>query len=243
MRTTTKMGLTSWDQADDSYDYQQLANNWQLVDFHDHTPGRGIPIPPGGLGAGAVLQQNIAAGVIGSQHLSTALMEDLGVGPNGSGYLGIATNQTTTSSSFVYLATQDLISGISMGSNGLFLVDYQALVSGNGSASLVMNGVPIPIATANGAPSATSAQATFTSTHLGVLVTSNQGLNTTASGSSDSSEVTTGQILGAVSVTSAGTARITVPAGTYSIGVQFLATSGTVHVANRHLWVRAVNFG
>jgi hypothetical protein len=73
-RTTTKMGLTTWDTLDDDYDFQQLANNWQLVDFHDHTPGRGVPIAPGGLGAGAVLQQNIAAAVIIPAHLSPSMI-------------------------------------------------------------------------------------------------------------------------------------------------------------------------
>jgi hypothetical protein len=236
------MGLTSWDDADDNYDYQQLANNWQLVDFHDHTPSRGVPIPPGGLGAGAVLSQNIASGVIGAQHLSTALAEDLGVGTTGRGYLSIPTNQTTTSASYVYLSTQDIISGITMASNGLILVDYQALVSGIGQAIPVLNGSGIPIAVANGSPASASTATSFSSTDLGILISAPTGLGCTVSGSSNSSETTTGQLLGSSGITTSGTMRIWVPSGTYSIGVQFLATSGTVHVSNRHLWVRTENF-
>lgn len=241
MLTTTKMGLTSWNQADDNYDYQQLANNWQLVDFHDHTPGRGVPIPPGGLGAGAVLSQNIAAGIIGSQHLSTALTEDLGLTNTGRGYLNVAVQNTTSSTTFVYMTTQDLITGITMGSNGLILIDYQALVSGIGTVTLVLNGTPIVIGVANGAPAATGAQAAVNSTDFGPLVTTGIGLAATTSNSTNSTEVTTGQILG--TATGGGTVRVWIPSGTYSVGVQYEATSGhSISAQNRHLWVRTENF-
>lgn len=70
MRTGAKIGLVLWDQAVDDYNYQQLANNWALLEYHDHTPGRGVPIGPGGLGAGSVLASSIAAGVVGTQHLN-----------------------------------------------------------------------------------------------------------------------------------------------------------------------------
>jgi hypothetical protein len=51
---TPKMGLATWDKPIDPYDYIQLTQNWNKVDFHDHTPGRGVPIPKGGIAAGAV---------------------------------------------------------------------------------------------------------------------------------------------------------------------------------------------
>lgn len=60
MLTTPKTGYTSWNLADDNYDYQQLAGNWQLADYHDHSPGRGVPVPAGGLAPGA------AAGNVGT---------------------------------------------------------------------------------------------------------------------------------------------------------------------------------
>jgi hypothetical protein len=38
---TAKMGLFDWNTPNDPYSYGQLSQNWQKVDFHDHTPGRG----------------------------------------------------------------------------------------------------------------------------------------------------------------------------------------------------------
>lgn len=52
--TTPKMGLRLWDQLQDRYDHDQQADNWSKVDFHDHTPGRGVQIPTEGLATGAV---------------------------------------------------------------------------------------------------------------------------------------------------------------------------------------------
>jgi hypothetical protein len=47
--TTPKMGLRVWDQLTDPYDHNQLADNWAKVDFHDHTPGRGVQVPTEGI--------------------------------------------------------------------------------------------------------------------------------------------------------------------------------------------------
>jgi hypothetical protein len=60
MRTSVNMGLSIWDDLDDPYDHSQLAANWQAVDDHDHSPGKGKP-----LGAGA-----LADAVVGSNQIS-----------------------------------------------------------------------------------------------------------------------------------------------------------------------------
>lgn len=52
--TTPKMGLNVWDKPLDPYDYVQLANDWNIVDFHDHSPGRGVQISTAGIANGAV---------------------------------------------------------------------------------------------------------------------------------------------------------------------------------------------
>ncbi len=49
MRVSTKMGLRIWNLLTDPYDHEQLADNWQKVDAHDHSPGRGVLIPSEGL--------------------------------------------------------------------------------------------------------------------------------------------------------------------------------------------------
>lgn len=46
---STRMGLRVWDLSADPYDHTQLANNWNAVDIHDHTNGKGIQIPSGGI--------------------------------------------------------------------------------------------------------------------------------------------------------------------------------------------------
>jgi hypothetical protein len=249
-RTTTKMGLTTWNLEDDDYDSQQLANNWQLVDFHDHTIGRGVPIPAGGLGAGSVLQQNIAAGVISGQHLGSALSQDLGIGVNGRGYTGIPAPQSVTTTNYSFAPTQDVVSNLVVAAGGMIEVTYQALwkiSSGAGYAIIVINGSPAPIATANGAPSSVFAQVGMTGNDLSPLWTGGSGLVTLNSTNSNSTEVSNGQILGGYNTASAVPIPVRIffnTAGTYSVGVQFLVgTSGqTVTVQNRHLWARAVNF-
>lgn len=48
------MGLYEWNNSIDPYDEIQLVGNWEIVDQHDHTPGRGVQIPMGGIAPGAV---------------------------------------------------------------------------------------------------------------------------------------------------------------------------------------------
>jgi hypothetical protein len=60
---TPKMGLHTWNQPLDPYDFEQLTNNWNIVDYHDHSPGRGVQIPMGGIAAGAVGVAQLASNV------------------------------------------------------------------------------------------------------------------------------------------------------------------------------------
>lgn len=46
---TTYMSLTAWTATSDPYSHTQLANNFQAIDGHDHTSGKGKQIPTGGL--------------------------------------------------------------------------------------------------------------------------------------------------------------------------------------------------
>ena len=63
-RMTAKMGLNDWNSLPDPYNYKQLDENWQIIDFHDHTPGRGVQIPMGGLAPGSVGAVQIVPGSI-----------------------------------------------------------------------------------------------------------------------------------------------------------------------------------
>lgn len=55
------MGLTAWDLGTDPYDHSQLAANFSAVDMHDHTPGKGLQIPAGGIANNAITSSKIAA--------------------------------------------------------------------------------------------------------------------------------------------------------------------------------------
>lgn len=83
---TNKMSLAMWDNIEDPYNYQQFANNWQIVDLHDHTPGRGVQIPGAGIANSAVGTNhlNFTASQIGSwTSLSSYLVTNwIGTGAN-----------------------------------------------------------------------------------------------------------------------------------------------------------------
>jgi hypothetical protein len=49
------MGLVKWDALSDSYDHTQLAGNFQAIDVHDHTEGKGVRIPSGGIEDEAII--------------------------------------------------------------------------------------------------------------------------------------------------------------------------------------------
>lgn len=252
-RTTTKMGLTSWNEGDDNYSYEQLANNWQLIDFHDHTPGRGVPVAPGGLASGAVLQQNIAAGVIGIQHLSTQLTKDLGLGTNGRGSVQVAgaTSITTTS-----ITVPDQVMSLNVDAGSLVGITYQALakVSSGGSlnaaicTSLNPSGswAATSIATNNGAPSS-GPEVQLNNTYFTPIATNGVYLVGGNSTTADSTESTTPQLVGFAGNGTVGGGETLLffnTAGSYNIGVGYWlsATGYTITVQNRHLWARTINF-
>lgn len=62
-QTTPKMLLRLWDQLSDLFSHDQLADNFSKIDFHDHTPGRGVQIPTEGIFDGAVTAAKLASGL------------------------------------------------------------------------------------------------------------------------------------------------------------------------------------
>lgn len=74
MATTTTIlaGLVKWDQLTDPYDNAQLANNFTLIDQHDHTSGKGTQIPTGGIADSAITSVKIADGTIVSGDIANS---------------------------------------------------------------------------------------------------------------------------------------------------------------------------
>lgn len=59
--TTAKMGLRVWNLLTDLYDHAQLADNWAKVDYHDHSPGKGVQIPTEGIADAAITGAKLAS--------------------------------------------------------------------------------------------------------------------------------------------------------------------------------------
>src|SRR5687767_5517034 len=61
---TTNMGLRSWNTVQDLYDHAQLADNWNKVDQHDHSTGKGVQIPTAGIADNAITAAKIVDGAV-----------------------------------------------------------------------------------------------------------------------------------------------------------------------------------
>lgn len=97
MQQSPNMDLTLWDDLDDPYDHNELVQNWNKIDDHNHTAGNGVQIPTGGLVDdavtnaklapnsvttaeildGTILAQDIADGAISVSKLNTAALSAL----------------------------------------------------------------------------------------------------------------------------------------------------------------------
>lgn len=230
--TTPKMGLAAWDQPLDIYNYQQFANNWNIVDFHDHTPGRGVQIPYGGLAAGSVGLVNLAA---------DAAAKVTGKVSN------VATSQSVTSTSYTTLGTPDRVSNVVVGTNSLLEIWYQAMwqssVTAAAKAAIFIgsNQLQAIVNSTSTAPAVQEATIGSTINVNQVLATYPAGLLPGAQTSNYTGDVTTGQVVGAYGVNS-GWCSVFVAAGTYTVSVQFKSSSGSVTASNRKLWVRVSDF-
>lgn len=64
------MSLTAWNTGTDFFSHTELAANWTAIDVHDHTSGKGVQIPAGGLANNAVTTGSIAAAAVTSAKLA-----------------------------------------------------------------------------------------------------------------------------------------------------------------------------
>lgn len=79
--TSGNMRLTRWTAGTDTFDYSELAQNFKLIEDHDHTSGKGVQIPTGGIqdesitsakiAPNTIQSTDIAAGAIGADQLAT----------------------------------------------------------------------------------------------------------------------------------------------------------------------------
>lgn len=83
--TSAKMGLRIWNLLTDLYDHTQLADNWAKLDYHDHSPGKGVQIPTEGIADGAVTGTKLASSIDPTGAYSTYRPIKFGIATIGSG--------------------------------------------------------------------------------------------------------------------------------------------------------------
>ena len=203
--------------------------------------------------------QTVINGNLDATNLSATLAQSATVNQAAQtvkGAVNIAGSQSTTSTAYTTLATPDQVTGIVLPANGLLVVGYKALMSVAGTdigfVGLFLNGVQVTTG-GSGAPAAVESSVDG-STNLGHVVSdSSRGLVAMANTGTASSDVTTGQLVGAyVSgggvgsglAPGGGLAVMFASAGTYTVSVRYRVSVNTTTVAaqNRHLWVQALSF-
>lgn len=150
----------------------------------------------------------------------------------------IATEETRTSTEYGTMPTPDEIKSVVLPENGLICVAYRAIakstVSAAGNFALFLGSNQAKAGTGGTSPEARSANITGTNFKpIGIVQSGPEisGVSETWGG-----DVTTGQYL-IPTLNSSPYAVLFAAAGTYNVAVKFKASSGSVMVKERKLWV------
>jgi hypothetical protein len=170
-------------------------------------------------------------------------------GLSGTGVRGatnISTSQSTSSTTYTTLATPDQVAGIVLPTNGLIAVwyyaDWQESILGAARAAIFIGANQVKIPT-QGAPAVQEPGIGAGATSTNVPLTTFSGGLQSSGTSGGSTGVTTGELLALnPNAGAGGAAYVFAAAGTYTVSVQFKASSGSVTAANRRLWVQALSF-
>jgi hypothetical protein len=167
------------------------------------------------------------------------------------GYRGKYVNpaaQSTSSTSYTTLTTPDQVTGIVLPTDALIAIAYQATwqesVSTAARAAIFIGANQLKVATSAAAPAVQETlHAAATPATDRPLVTNGLGLFSDQVSTAYTGDVTTGQIVGQVATANQpGVCYVFAAAGTYTVSVQFKASSGSVTVKNRSLRVWTVAF-
>lgn len=204
---------------------------------------------------------------LNADNLAVALLQQLGVndtsGQKGRGPSIIPTTGTRTNTAYGQLSDgPDQVSGIVLPTNGLIAVAYQATwqesVDNAARAAIFIGANQLKIGATNvAAPVVQDAANDMTINTDAVLATGPgglQGFGAAFAAAAYGGDVTTGQVIGNAMYQAnqtgggpggspmGGPVYIFAAAGTYTVSVQFKASSGTVTAKNRKLWVWTVGF-
>lgn len=162
----------------------------------------------------------------------------------------VASTETRSNAAYGLMPTPDRVQSLVLPQDGLIAIAFQATwsetVTGAARAAIFIGANQLK---GNGGSAVPIVQET---THDNTA-TQNQPLYSCAAGLRGNdptggwSDVTTGQIIGSIQSGTtfqypAGPCYVFAAAGTYDVSVQFKASSGSVQVANRKLWVWTVGF-
>jgi len=198
------------------------------------------------------LEVFLSSASIDEANLTVALLQKLGLTQGaqvGGGVFEEAVAGTRTDTTYGSLTNgPDQVASVDLPTSGLILVVYQATwkesVNGAATAGLFLGGSQVvrqsqtattTVETTLGGGNADRYVPLFTAPNLA----KGMGTGTTALGAY-SGDVTTGMMVGGgLNITDAGggVAVLVAAAGSYNVSVQFKASSGTVTVKDRHLWV------
>lgn len=157
----------------------------------------------------------------------------------------IATEETHAPGGYALLATPDRVQNVVLPTDGLIVVAYQALwkttVNNDGAAAIFIGANQLKIA-ADASPPVLAGVSINAQGYFYALFSAPTGLAASYTGLfGDSSNVTTGQVIGAGSYTS-GPCYIFAAAGTYDVSVRFSSSASTLSVKDRRLWVWTMGF-
>lgn len=197
--------------------------------------------------------QTILTAATDETNLLVTTLQKLGLNSGaqiGRGKSIIATAESTPATSYAIgnLTTPDRVQSLILPTDGLIVVLYKAIwqnsIASNGRAAIFVGASQAKVPSTVG--SAPAVQDAIGSSQVALdadLITGLQGLSG-GNATVNTSEVTTGQILGISGInTAGGPSFLFANAGTYDISIQFKNNSaGTTTVKNRHLWVWTVGF-
>lgn len=159
----------------------------------------------------------------------------------------IAAEESHSSVSYGLLHTPDRVRNVTLPTDGLIIVAYQALVKSDSvaaQAAIFLGPNQVKAANPGFVPGGQSALEPGLSPDVyKPLGTFGGGLQMAPANTDTGTAVTTGQIVGGVvGGSNGGLCALFAAPGTYDVSIQFRSSSGTVTVKDRKLWVWTVGF-
>lgn len=199
--------------------------------------------------------RTLVNGNLDDDNLSTGFLDKIGVTSDTTVRRGsciVATEEARTNTAYGLLTTADRVQNVVLPANGLIFIVYNAMwkesVLNAARGAIFIGSNQLKIARSD------QASPVVQETSINEVAGSYEGLGSSttglisaeSTGAGYSGDVTTGQIVGyrSLAATNAppGICAVFAAAGTYDISVQFKASSGSVTVKERKLWVWTMGF-